>query len=85
MPEPHDPSRLAALGRDWVAAWNARDLKRVLALYAEDAEMTSDRIAPLGFGASGTVHGKERLRALPFATGFSVYAFWTIRAIPCGV
>jgi uncharacterized protein (TIGR02246 family) len=63
MPESHDPARLAELGRDWVAAWNARDLERVLALYAEDAEMTSDRIPPLGFGASGTVRGKEHLRS----------------------
>ncbi|KWV50640.1 polyketide cyclase [Bradyrhizobium macuxiense] len=63
MPEPHDPARLAALGRDWIAAWNARDLERVLALYGEEAEMTSDSIPPLGFGASGTVRGKEKLRA----------------------
>ncbi|BBC00806.1 ketosteroid isomerase-like protein [Bradyrhizobium japonicum] len=63
MPDFHEPSRLAALGRDWIAAWNARDLERVLAMYAEDAEMTSDRIPPLGFGASGTVRGKASLRA----------------------
>ncbi|MGX1108250.1 hypothetical protein AB7M47_006633 [Bradyrhizobium elkanii] len=61
MPDFHDPSRLTALGRDWVAAWNARDLERVLSMYAEDAEMTSDRIPPLGFGASGTVRGKASL------------------------
>jgi uncharacterized protein (TIGR02246 family) len=59
----HEAARLAALGRDWVAAWNSRDLERVLALYAEDAEMTSDRIPALGFDASGTLRGKENLRA----------------------
>ncbi|WP_407146777.1 nuclear transport factor 2 family protein [Bradyrhizobium sp. ORS 86] len=63
MPDHHDPARLAALGRDWIAAWNSHDLERVLALYAEETEMTSDRIPALGFGASGTVRGKERLRA----------------------
>ena len=63
MPEHHAPSDLAALGREWVEAWNARDLERVLTLYSEDAEMTSDRIPSLGFGASGTVHGKAELRA----------------------
>ncbi|MGF6308773.1 ketosteroid isomerase-like protein [Bradyrhizobium sp. i1.8.4] len=63
MPEFHDPSRLAALGRDWIAAWNARDLERVLAMYAEDTEMTSDRIPAFGFGPSGTVRGKASLRA----------------------
>ena len=63
MPDFHDPSRLLALGRDWIAAWNARDLDRVLAMYAEDTEMTSDRIPAFGFGASGTVRGKAQLRA----------------------
>src|ERR1700761_4466975 len=63
MPAPYQPEALAALGREWVEAWNARDLERVLALYAEDVEMTSVHIPVLGFGADGTVHGKDRLRA----------------------
>ena len=63
MPAHHEPTRMAALGRDWVAAWNARDLERVLALYAEDFEMTSDRIPALGFDASGTLRGKADVRA----------------------
>jgi ketosteroid isomerase-like protein len=59
----HEPARLAALGREWIAAWNSHDLERVLALYAEDSEMTSDRIPALGFDASGTLRGKSNLRA----------------------
>lgn len=59
----HAASDLAAFGREWVEAWNSRDLERVLTLYSEDAEMTSDRIPQLGFGASGSVHGKDSLRA----------------------
>ena len=59
----HQAADLATLGREWIAAWNSRDLERVLALYADDSEMTSDRIPALGFDASGTVHGKESLRA----------------------
>jgi ketosteroid isomerase-like protein len=59
----HQAADLAALGREWIAAWNSRDLERVLALYADDSEMTSDRIPALGFDASGTVRGKENLRA----------------------
>jgi ketosteroid isomerase-like protein len=58
----HQAADLAALGREWVAAWNSRDLERVLALYAEDSEMTSDRIPALGFDASGTLRGKQNLR-----------------------
>ncbi len=45
---------------EWIAAWNSHDLERVLAMYAEDSEMTSDRIPALGFDASGTLRGKER-------------------------
>jgi len=63
MSQHHQPSTLAALGRTWVEAWNARDLERVLTLYAEDAVMTSDRIPAMGFDASGTVRGKDSLRA----------------------
>ena len=64
MPASHyPPSQLAALGRNWVDAWNSRDLERVLSLYAEDTEMTSDRIPAVGFDASGTVRGKADLRA----------------------
>ena len=53
---------LAALGREWIAAWNSHDLERILALYTEDAEMTSDRIQALGLEASGTLRGKASLR-----------------------
>jgi uncharacterized protein (TIGR02246 family) len=63
MPGHHETADLAALGRKWIAAWNSHDLERVLELYAEDSEMTSDRIPAFGFGASGTLHGKDRLRA----------------------
>ena len=62
MDKPHDPARLAALGREWIAAWNSHDLERVLALYDDDSEMTSDKIPAFGFGASGTLR-KEKLRA----------------------
>ena len=63
MSKLHPPSTLAALGRTWVEAWNARDLERVLTLYDDATVMTSDRIPGLGFDPSGTVRGKESLRA----------------------
>ena len=59
----HDATHLVTLGRDWIAAWNSHDLERVLTLYAEDSEMTSDKIPALGFDVSGTLRGKDRLRA----------------------
>ncbi len=61
-PAAHLAAHLAALGRDWIAAWNSHDLERVLALYADDSEMTSDRIPALGFDASGTLRGKDNIR-----------------------
>jgi len=63
MSQHHAPSTLAALGRTWVDTWNTRDLERVLALYDEAVVMTSDRIPMLGFDPSGTVRGKDALRA----------------------
>jgi hypothetical protein len=50
--QPYAAADLAALGREWIGAWNSHDLERILALYAEDAEMTSDRIQALGLEAS---------------------------------
>jgi ketosteroid isomerase-like protein len=62
MAQHHDPAYCAALGKQWIDAWNSRDLDRVLALYSDDSEMTSDKIPLLGFDPTGTVRGKERLR-----------------------
>jgi len=62
MPVAHDATHLADLGRHWIAAWNSRDLERVLKLYAEDAEMTSDKIQALGLDSTGTLSGKDKLR-----------------------
>jgi len=63
MPNHREPWELAALGRKWIDAWNSRNLERVLALYDDAAEMTSDRIPALGFAPSGTLRGKDSLRA----------------------
>jgi ketosteroid isomerase-like protein len=54
---------LTALGERWIAAWNSHDLERILALYADNAEMTSDGIVRLGFAVQGSVRGKQNLRA----------------------
>src|SRR5262245_25569631 len=54
---------LVALGNTWTHAWTSHDLDRILALYADDAEMTSDGIVRLGFTVQGSVRGKQNLRA----------------------
>ena len=58
----HDPAYCAALGKQWIDAWNSHDLDRILALYSDDSEMTSDKIPLLGMDPTGTVRGKDRLR-----------------------
>ena len=63
MANQHAPADLQKLATAWIAAWNSRDLDQVLALYTDDSEMTSPYIAKLGFDASGTLRGKDKLRA----------------------
>jgi ketosteroid isomerase-like protein len=58
----HDRAFCAALGKQWIDAWNSHDLERILALYSDDSEMTSDKIPLLGLDPTGTLRGKDRLR-----------------------
>jgi hypothetical protein len=48
---------------DWVAAWNAHDLDRILSHYADDFEMSSPFIAKLAGEPSGTLRGKASVGA----------------------
>ena len=48
---------------DWVECWNAHDLDRILAHYTEDLEMSSPVIVDLMNEPSGTLRGKEKVRA----------------------
>ena len=57
MPDPHE------FAAEWVAAWNAHDLDRVLAHYAVDAVVTSPIAAERVPETGGTVRGREALRA----------------------
>ena len=52
-----------ALTQDWIAAWNAHDLSRILSLYSDDFEMTSPYIMQLTGEASGTLRGKAAVGA----------------------
>lgn len=51
------------LAREWIDAWNARDLERVLTLYDDNPEMVSAGIIKLGINTEGRVRGKDNLRA----------------------
>lgn len=57
------PAFAADFARDWVEAWNTRDLPRVLAHYTDDFEMSSPFIAQFTGTGTGTLVGKERVAA----------------------
>jgi uncharacterized protein (TIGR02246 family) len=52
-----------ALAHEWIAAWNAHDLERVLSHYAPDVELTSPLAAERVPGSGGYVRGEAELRA----------------------
>jgi hypothetical protein len=57
---------------DWIDAWNAHDLDRILAHYSEDVEFTSPFVVRLFNEASGTIKGKTNLRSY-FQRGLNTY------------
>jgi hypothetical protein len=48
---------------DWISAWNEADLSEVLIHYTDDFEMSSPYIQSVFGEPSGTLVGKERVRA----------------------
>ena len=54
---------LHAFAEEWVAAWNAHDLDRILSHYAVDVVFQSPVIRERLGKASGEVRGQEELRA----------------------
>ena len=57
------PESAEGFAAEWVAAWNAHDLERILSHYADDFEMSSPVIVALAGEASGTLRGKAAVRA----------------------
>jgi hypothetical protein len=57
------PDFAQAFAREWVDSWNSHSLDRIMSHYAEDFEMTSPFIASLMGEASGTLKGKDKVRA----------------------
>jgi len=51
-----------AFAREWVDAWNAHDLERILSHYTDDFEMTSPLIVERMGVASGRLKGKDAIR-----------------------
>ncbi len=55
------PMNAAAFADEWIAAWNAHDLNRILALYADDVMLVSPRVRDILGDPSGKVRGKAAL------------------------
>lgn len=51
------------IARRWLAAFNAHDVERLVALYADDARHTSPKIRALHPDTGGELVGKDALRA----------------------
>lgn len=58
--------------KDWIAAWNAHDLERILSHYAEEVEFHSPFVVKLLGHADGKLSGKATLRDY-FARGLAAY------------
>src|SRR5213593_2803495 len=58
--------------QEWLAAWNAHDLERILAHYSEDVELTSPFVPKLTGRSEGVLRGKAALRDY-FARGLKAY------------
>ncbi|HXF11315.1 MAG TPA: nuclear transport factor 2 family protein, partial [Desulfuromonadaceae bacterium] len=69
MPATMDFDRLA---HAWIAAWNSRDLERILVHYAEEVELISPFVVQLTGRTDGTVRGKTELRDY-FGRGLAAY------------
>jgi len=55
-------AQAAQFARDWIEAWNTRDLARILSHYTEDFEMTSPLITMFLGDPTGTMKGKANVR-----------------------
>ncbi|HZW91588.1 MAG TPA: nuclear transport factor 2 family protein [Candidatus Eremiobacteraceae bacterium] len=66
----NDP--IMALGKPWVAAWNAHDLDLIMTHYDDAVELTSPVAAQLLGSSDGKVVGKPNLRAY-FQRGLEAY------------
>jgi hypothetical protein len=60
------------LARDWVDAWNAHDLDRIMTHYDDAIQLTSPVAAQLMGTAEGKVEGKANLKAY-FQRGLAAY------------
>lgn len=61
-----------SLAQAWIAAWNRHDLDAIVRHYAPDVKFTSPFVSALSGEPSGTIHGRELLKAY-FGKGLQAY------------
>jgi len=59
----NDQAEAEAFAAEWIAAWNAHDLPRILSHYRDDFEMRSPNIREYGGEPSGLLEGKAAVGA----------------------
>lgn len=64
--------RADSLAQAWIDAWNRHDLDAIVHHYATDVEFTSPFVPALSGEPSGTIHGRDPLRAY-FRKGLDAY------------
>lgn len=52
-----------AFAHDWIDAWNAHDMERILSHYEDDFEMSSPVMIQMGLSETGTLKGKDNIGA----------------------
>lgn len=57
------PEFAQTFSQEWIEAWNSHDLDRILAHYSEAFEMSSPLIAQIMGEPTGTLQGKDSVRA----------------------
>ena len=60
---PIDEAFAERFAAEWIAAWNAHDLSRVLSHYTDDFEMSSPYVVQIAGEPSGTLRGKAAVGA----------------------
>lgn len=80
-----DKAAAAHFAQEWIAAWNAHDLERILSHYAEDFEMSSPAITLITGDPSGRLKGRE-LVGNYWARALEKYPElqFTLRHVLCG-
>jgi hypothetical protein len=58
-----DAKFASRFAEEWIAAWNAHDLPRILSHYTDDFEMTSPKIVQIAGEPSGRLTGKAAIGA----------------------